>query len=97
MPTVPVKPAAMIQEREASAKRTRADHSRRENLFSSSSQEPKAHGKLAAMFTSGIQESVNQLKNSIFKHADPSNLVRSFLEGNKDHLLSQARSDLVKQ
>ena len=27
----------------------------------------------------------------------PSNLRRSLLEGSKDHLLSQARSDLMKQ
>ena len=33
----------------------------------------------------------------MFKYADPSKLGRSLLEGNKDHLLSQARSELVKQ
>ena len=33
----------------------------------------------------------------MFKNADPSNLGRSLLEGDKDHLLSQARSDLMKQ
>ena len=38
-PTAPGKPAAMIQERGASAKRTQADHSRRQSLISSSSQE----------------------------------------------------------
>ena len=37
------------------------------------------------------------MKSSVFKHADPSNLGRSPPEGNKDHLLSQARSDLMKQ
>ena len=33
----------------------------------------------------------------MFKYADPSNLGRSLLEGNKDHLLSQARSELMRQ
>ena len=31
------------------------------------------------------------------KNADPSNLGRSLLEGNKDHLLSQPRSELLRQ
>ena len=87
----------MIQERGASAKRTQADHSRRESLISSSPQEPRATGKLAAMFSSGNEELGNQFKCSIFKNADPSNLGRSLLEGNKDHLLSQARSELMRQ
>ena len=34
---------------------------------------------------------------SVFRNANPSNLRESFLEGNKDHLLNQARSDLSKQ
>ena len=33
----------------------------------------------------------------MFRHANPSNLRGSLLEGNKDHLLNQARSDLAKQ
>ena len=33
----------------------------------------------------------------MFRHADPSNLRGSFLEGYKDHLLNQARLDLAKQ
>ena len=32
-----------------------------------------------------------------FKYADPSKLGRSLLEGNKDHLLSQTRSEFMKQ
>ena len=97
MPIAPGKPAALLKERGASAERTQADHSRRESLMSSSSQESSALGKPAAMFSSGIQESGNQLKSSIFKNADPSNPGRSLLEGNKDHLLSQARSELMRQ
>ena len=97
IPTAPKKPAAMIHERRASAKRTHADHSRRESLMSSSSQEPRASGKFAAMFSSRIQESGNQFKEFCFQNADPSNLGRSLLEGNKDHLLNQARFELMKQ
>ena len=49
------------------------------------------------MFLLGCEEPGNQLRSSVFKYADPSNLGRSLLEGNKDHLLSQARPELMKQ
>ena len=50
-PTASGKPeAVIIQKRGASAQRTQADHSRRESLMSSSSQEPRAYGKPDAMF-----------------------------------------------
>ena len=49
------------------------------------------------MFSSRSNELGNQFENSIFKFADPPSLGRSLLEGNKDHLLSQARSELMKQ
>ena len=65
--------------------------------MSSSSQKPRAYGKLDAMFSSKSNEPGKQFKNSIFKFADPSNLGRSLLEGNKDHLISQAGSELMKQ
>ena len=65
--------------------------------MSSSSQEPTAPGKPGAMFSLGSEEPGNQFKSSVFKHADPSNLERSLLEGSKDHLLSQARSEPMKQ
>ena len=86
----------MIQERGASAKRAQAGHSRRESLTSSSFQDPSATWK-PAMFSSGSQEEGNQFQSSIFKNADPSNLGRSLLEGNKDHLLSQARSEIMRR
>ena len=57
-PTASGKPEAVrIQKRGASARRTQADHSRRESLMSSSSQEPRAYGKLDAMFSSRSHES----------------------------------------
>ena len=46
------------------------------------------------------QEAKNREINSrvlFFKHADPSNLGRSLLEGNKDHLLSQAKSEFMRE
>ena len=49
------------------------------------------------MFSSGSEELGNVINKSLFKHGGPSNLGRSLLEGNKDHLLNQARSDLMKQ
>ena len=39
----------------------------------------------------------NQFESSMFKYTDPSKLERSLLEGNKDHLLSEARSESMKQ
>ena len=46
-------------------------------------------------------EQGNLMRSSVFRNANPSNLrgslLDTFLEGNKDHLLSQARSDLAKR
>ena len=95
MPIATVKLAALLQERGPSAKRAQADL--RKGLMSSSSQEPSALGKPAAMFPSESQEPRNQLTSSVFKHADPSHLGRSLLDGNKDHLFSQATSELTRQ
>ena len=62
-----------------------------------SSRMPIATGKAAAVFSFGSEELGNQFKCSVFKKADPSNLGRSLVEGNKDHLLSQAKSELMRQ
>ena len=62
-----------------------------------SSRIPIAPEKLAALFSLGSEEPGNQFKSSVFKHDDPSNWGRSLLEGNKDHLLSQTRSEPMKQ
>ena len=66
-------------------------------LKSNSIQEPRASGKPGALFSSRSDEPRNQFESSMFKFADPSKFGRSLLEGNKDHLLNQARSDLAKQ
>ena len=57
----------------------------------------KSHERLGNLLQCFYQEPGNQVKSSIFKNADPSNVGRSLLEGNKDHLLSQARSELMRQ
>ena len=87
------KPDAMVmQKREADAQYTQAD--RKESLRSHSSEGQKASVKPDAMFSS---EQGNLIRSSVFENANPSNLRGSLLEGNKDHLLNQARSDLAKQ
>ena len=48
-------------------------------------------------FHQGAKNRETNSRVLFFKHRDPSNLGRSLLEGNKDYLLSQARSDLMKQ
>ena len=90
MPIAPEKLAALLQERGANV-------DFRRTLMSSSSREPRAPGKPAALFSLGSEEPENQFKSSVFKNTDPSNLGRSLLEGNKDHLLSQARAEIVEQ
>ena len=54
----------------------------------------KASGKSDALFSS---EQGNLIRSSVFRNANPSNLRGSLLEGNKDHLFNQARSDLAQQ
>ena len=34
---------------------------------------------------------------SIFRNSNPANVAKSLLDGNRDHLLTQARSELMKQ
>ena len=53
--TAPGKLAAMVQEIGASAKRTQADHSRRESLMSNSSQELRASGNLLQRLHQGTR------------------------------------------
>ena len=54
----------------------------------------KASGKPDALFSSELG---NLLRSSAFRNANLSNLRGSLLEGDKDHLLNLARSDLTKQ
>ena len=66
---------------------TQAD--RNKSFRSHSSEIQKALGKPNALFSS---EQGNLIRSSVFRNANPSNLGGSLLEGNKDHLLKQARS-----
>ena len=80
------KPDAMVvQEREVSAQ------------TSHSSEDHRASGKQAALFSPERDEQRNQMWSSVFGNANLSNLSGTLLEANKDHLLSQARSDLAKR
>ena len=83
--------ALVVQERGVGAQLT---HARKESLRSHSSEGQKDSGKPDALFSS---EQGNLIRSSVFRNANPSNLRGSLLEGNKDHLLNQARSDLAKQ
>ena len=54
-------------------------------------------GNLLHCFRLEMKNREIKFKSSVFRNADPSKLGRSLLEGNKDHLLSQARSEIMKQ
>ena len=77
--------AVVVQEREVSAQ------------TSHSSEDQGESGKPAALFSPKRNEQRIQMWSSVFGNANLSNLSGSLLEGNKDDLLSQARSDPVKR
>ena len=58
-----------------------------------SSRVPIAPVKPAAIVSSGNEEQGNQFKSSVFKNADPLNLGRSLIEGNKEHLIQPFGAD----
>ena len=64
---------------------------------SHSSEDHRASGRPAALFSPRCTEQRNQMWSSVFGNANPSNLSGTLLDGNKDHLLSQARSDQAKR
>ena len=76
---------------EVSAQYTQAG---KESLRSRSSEGQRASGEPDALFSS---EQGHLIRSSVFRNANPSNLREPLLEGNKDHLLNQARSNLPKQ
>ena len=98
--------------REASAQRTHAYHSRRESLMTSSSRDLEVSGNLMRCFRATVnrvrtfseRDTSNEPGNrfessfhSVFNFANPANVGKTLHDGNKDHLLNQARSELVKQ
>ena len=111
-PEVSGKPdAECVQKREA--QRIQGNHSKRERLMTSSSRDLEVSGKLDAVLSCHSELSQNTFSerdrsndpgnrfvssvHSVFRFADPANVGKSLLDGNKDHLLNQARSDIMKQ
>ena len=104
-----------LQERGASAGRSQVYHSERENLMSSSSQDPTSGGtgKLVAVFSSQSMLNLDtfpdedqfSLKHQqffgssepFFRFSNPANVTNSLFDGNRDHLLAEARLELMKQ
>ena len=105
--------AECVQKREANAQRTQAHHLERESLMTSFSRDPGVSGKPDAVFSCHSESSQNTFSErdrsnepgnrfessvqSVFRFADPANVGKSLPDGNKDHLLNQARSELMKQ
>ena len=78
--------AMVIQEREVSAQTSHL------------SQDQRASGRLAALFSPTRNEQGNQTwSSSVFGNADVSNLSETLLESNKDHLFNRARTDLARR
>ena len=100
-----------LPEREASAERSQIYHSEREGLMSNSSQSLNfmATGKPVAWlshqkrlgqdeFSEREQRAEFFRRNvSVFRDANPANVAKSLLEGNRHHLLSPGRAELMKQ
>ena len=93
--------AMVVQKRETSAQRTHADHSRRESLRSSSSREPRVSGLPDAMFPFDSEPTLNtfSVRNRSNEPGDQfESSVHSVVRfANKDQLLHQAMSELMKQ
>ena len=64
---------------------------------SHSSEDQRASGRPVALFSPKRNEQRNQMWSSVLGNANLSNLSGTLLEGNEDHLLNQARSDLAKR
>ena len=102
--------AECVQKREANAQRTQAYHSRRESLMTSSSRDLEVSKKPDAVFSCHSESSqntfsernrsnelVNRFESSVLNLLTHQILGGSLLEGDKDYLLSQAGSELLKQ
>ena len=97
-----------LPKREASAERSQIYHSEREGLLSSSSQSlnfigtgklvawPSHHKRLGQDELSE-REHVPRSYESVSGDANPANVAKSVLEGHRNHLLAQTRSELMKQ
>ena len=99
-----------LQEREASADRSRVYHSFREDSVSSSSHFRESAGKLAAVFShkrkssqetlsdregvSSGNQPVQRKDETFFRFSDPQEVARLVREAQRDHLLAEARQIL---
>ena len=86
-----------MQKRGASAKRTQTDHSRRESLKSNYLKSHERLGNRMQCFHQGATNRETSSKVLCSNMLTRQMLGRSLLECNKNHLHSQARSELVKQ
>ena len=75
----------VIQESEVSAQTSHSSEGRR------------ASRKLAALFSPKRNEQGNHMWSSVFGNANTSNFSGTLLEGNKDHLLNQSKSDPARK
>ena len=98
-----------LQEREANAERSQVYHSVRENLMSSSSQDPKNTERPSALLFSsknmlnqetflkrGFCSGHQQIMGNnepLFGFCDPETSVKSILESHRDHVLAEAKSE----
>ena len=101
-----------LQERDASADRPRVYHIVRENLMSSSSQDPKSTEKPVALFSSKTSRIKKRFPTEDFssehqhvpgstepllRFSHPENYVTSFLEEHRDYMVAEANSEILKQ
>ena len=67
------------------------------NAQTSHSSGREASGRQVALFSPRRNEERVQMWSSVFGNANPSNFSGTPLEGNNDHLLNQAKSDLARK
>ena len=98
---------------QANAERSQVYHSARKNLMSSSSQDPISTERPVALFSSNnrlSQETFSDREDvplrhpkvlasnePFFRFSNPVNSSKSLLDGNRDHILAEAKSKLMKQ
>ena len=102
-----------LQERVANAERSQVYHSVRENLMPSSSQDPISTGRPGALLFSTKNmlnpetffDGEVFFKTStgfgniepLFRFSNPETFVKSILESHRDHMLAEAKSEIMKQ
>ena len=98
-----------LQDREANAERSQVYHTERENLMSSSSQDPIRRWDPSRCFSSKNRSNQETFSNRddfslrhqrvfgsnepFFRFSNPVTSAKSLLDGNRDHMLAEARSE----